>query len=238
MAGGEGTARPLPRAVEVVLDRALRVQRPVVAAYVGRLRRRRPGATPAEVVTALERQYLAAVTGTGAAVGGTAAAPGIGTVAALAVSAGETATFLETSAVFVLAVAEVHGLEVEDVERRRALLLAVLVGDSGAVLMEKATGRAGKHWARLLPRGIPPQAVEEANRRLARWVLRRYGARQGAVVLGRLVPFGVGAAIGGAANAAIGRSVVESVRRAFGPAPEEFGGPPVAGPTVRGEVLP
>lgn len=232
-------AARLPRPVYALIDRSVRVQQPVVADYVARLRRRRPDAAPAEIITMLERQYLAAVTGTGAAIGGTAAAPGIGTVSALLIGAGETLTFLETSAIFVLAVSEVHGVHVDDIERRRALLLAVLVGESGSVIMEKVTGKATRHWATRLTAGrIPSAAIEHANRQLARWLVRRYGARQGAVLLGRLVPFGVGAAIGGAANAAIGKAIIASVQNAFGPPPEQFSGPvPPVTRNVRGEVL-
>ncbi len=71
---------PVPRSVEHALDRALdralSIQRPVVVAYVARVRRRKPDAAPAELVVSLERRYLAAVVGTGAASGGAAALPG------------------------------------------------------------------------------------------------------------------------------------------------------------------
>jgi len=38
-----------------------------------------PGATPVEIIDVWERQYLVAVSDTGAAVGGVAVAPGVGT---------------------------------------------------------------------------------------------------------------------------------------------------------------
>ncbi len=72
---------------------------------------------------------MAAVTASGAAVGSTAVLPGLGTLAALSAAAGETAVFLEATAFFALAVAGVYGVSTEDRERRRALVLAVLVGD-------------------------------------------------------------------------------------------------------------
>ena len=43
--------------------------------------------------------------------------------------AGETVVFLEATAVYVLALAEVYGIPADHRERRRALVLAVLVGD-------------------------------------------------------------------------------------------------------------
>ena len=110
-----------------VIERGARVQGPAVKAYVARLREHTPGATPAEIVAKLEKHYMAAVMASGAAVGSAAAFPGIGTLMAMSAVAGETVVFLEATAVYVLAVAEVHGIPVEHRERRRALVLAVLV---------------------------------------------------------------------------------------------------------------
>ena len=50
--------------------------------------------------------------------------------------------FLEATAVFVLAVAEVHGIPAEHRERRRALVLAVLVGDDSKHAVADLIGRA------------------------------------------------------------------------------------------------
>jgi len=121
----------MPALLQRTLEKAIALAQSPVAGYVARLRRARPLASPAEIIAVLEKQYLATVTGTGAAVGGVAVAPGIGTVAALALTGGETALFLETTALFALAVAEVHGIRVDEVERRRTLVLAVALGDNG-----------------------------------------------------------------------------------------------------------
>ena len=66
-----------------------RVQAPAVHAYVQRLRRASPQASPAEIVVRLEKRYLATVMASGAAVGSAAAFPGIGTIAAMSAVAGE-----------------------------------------------------------------------------------------------------------------------------------------------------
>src|SRR5215213_9210692 len=112
-----------------IIERGARVQAPAVKAYVDRLRRSDPNASPAEVVKKLEKHYMAAVMASGAAVGSAAAFPGIGTLVALSAVAGETVVFMEATAVFVLAVAEVHGIPADHRERRRALVLSVLVGE-------------------------------------------------------------------------------------------------------------
>lgn len=87
------------------IDKAVRVQHSAVVNHVQRIRRRHPGATPAEIVAALEKKYVATVTSTGAAVGAVAAAPGVGSAVALALTVAESAAFLETTALFTLAVA-------------------------------------------------------------------------------------------------------------------------------------
>lgn len=210
------------RALIAGLDKALGIQQPVVAAHVRRLRERHPEASPRDVIALLEKQYLATVVSTGAAAGGVAAAPVMGTAAALAVNAGEMFGFLEASMLFCLAVAEVHGLRIDDLERRRTLLFAVLLGDSGASFVEKAAARTGKHWGKLLTDAIPMSTITKINKVLGRWFITKYGTKQGIIVIGRLAPFGIGAGIGGAGNALFGRTVIASARRAFGPPGDWF----------------
>ena len=66
------------RVLSEIIERGARVQGPAVHAYVERLRDGNADATPAEIVTKLEKQYLAAVMASGAAVGSAAAIPGVG----------------------------------------------------------------------------------------------------------------------------------------------------------------
>src|ERR1700757_1042390 len=121
-----GDERPTAaaRALSLILERGARVQAPAVEAYVKRLRHSHPDATPADAVTKLEKPYLAAVTASGAAVGSAAALPGIGTLTAMSAVAGETVVFLEATAVFVLAVADVDGIPAGHREARRGLVLS------------------------------------------------------------------------------------------------------------------
>ncbi|WP_416965931.1 hypothetical protein [Streptomyces sp. Agncl-13] len=91
----EPAAAPRGQRVLALRDRALAAQSPLVQKNIARARQRNPEATPAQVIRNLERMYVSALTGTGAAVGGTAAAPGVGTGVALALSAGETLSSLE-----------------------------------------------------------------------------------------------------------------------------------------------
>ncbi|MFE7720627.1 hypothetical protein ACFU44_16475, partial [Nocardia rhizosphaerihabitans] len=95
--------KAIEKAVVDVLDTGSKLQAPAVRRYVEFLCERHPGESPAQIVERLEKQYLLAVTGSGAAVGATAAVPGIGTLAALGAISAETAFFMEASALFTLA---------------------------------------------------------------------------------------------------------------------------------------
>ena len=106
-----GRPKASTRALAQVIERSSRI--------TGSLRRRvcrppaprcHPAAAAAEIVTKLERRFLFVVTAGGAAVGVAATLPGIGTLAALSVAAGETAVFLEATALLVLALASVYGI--------------------------------------------------------------------------------------------------------------------------------
>lgn len=209
------------RVLSRVIERSERVQGPAVRAYVARLRNADPGAGPAQVAAKLEKRYLAAVTAGGAAVGATAAVPAIGTLMALSAVAGETAVFLEATAFFVLSVAEVHGIPVENRERRRALVLAVLVGDQGksAITDLLGSGRTGGAWLAEGSAGVaavPLPAVRELNSRLTRYFVKRFTLRRGALAFGKLLPVGLGALIGAIGNRLMGKKIVRNARKAFG----------------------
>jgi len=225
MAKRRGRRIPVPpqveRALDAALDRALAIQRPVVLGYLDRVRRRRPDMTPAQVVRQLERGYLTAVIGIGGASGAAAAVPGVGTVAAVATGAAEITAFVSASAMFVLALAELHGLPVSDPQVRRALVLAVLVGEGAEAVVEGGQ-HAAPHWARVFASTTPRERIGGVNARLARLLLGRMGARQGALLLGRALPLGIGAAVGAGGNAALARAAIATARRAFGPPPEQF----------------
>lgn len=104
------------------------------------------------------------MTGIGAAGGASSAVPGVGTGVSLVVSTVEIATFIEASAMFALACAEIHGVRIEDLEKRRALLYAVLLGSSGARAIKQFAAHSGNHWARLLVKSIDPQTLKAVNK--------------------------------------------------------------------------
>ncbi len=217
---------PVPRRVEQILDaaldKAISIERPVVVAYLDRVRKD-PGMTPAQLVTRLERQYLTTVIGIGGASGAISALPAVGTGTVMLSSAAEITAFVSASSMFVLALAELHGLPVSDPELRRALVLSVLAGE-GAQAVVGGMERGERHWAHVFarPATFDKDRLAGINGYFGKLLIRRMGASQGALLLGRAVPLGIGAAIGAGGNAALARVAISASRKAFGAAPNTF----------------
>lgn len=212
------------KVLSAIIERGARVQAPAVKAYVDRLRAGNPNATPAEIVTKLEKHYLAAVMASGAAVGSAAAFPGIGTLTAMSAIAGETVVFLEATAVYVLAVAEVFGIPADHRERRRALVLAVLVGEDSkrAIADLVGPGRTSGAWVADGAATLPLPAVSQLNSRLLKYFVKRYTLKRGALMFGKLLPVGIGAVVGGVGNRLMGKRIVANARKAFGNPPPRW----------------
>ena len=130
--------------VDEALARAVAIPSSTIHAHVEKIRSRNPEASPQRIIQLLEKEYLLVVAGAGGAVGAAAAAPAVGTGVALALTASDVATFFGASAAYVLAVASVHGIDVEDSERRTALLVTSLLGESGAKAVADVTGQGDR----------------------------------------------------------------------------------------------
>ena len=213
-------ARACPRSSSAARASRRPRSRPTSSGCAAQIPTRRPPRSSAK----LEKHYLAAVMASGAAVGSAAAFPGIGTLAAMSAVAGETVVFLEATAVFVLAVAEVYGIPAEHRERRRALVLAVLVGEDSkhAVADLIGPGRTSGAWMADGAASLPLPAVSQLNSRLLKYFVKRYALKRGAIAFGKLLPVGIGAVVGGVGNRMMGRKIVANARLAFGTPPPRW----------------
>jgi hypothetical protein len=211
------------------IDRVLSVQRPVVLAHIRGIRHAHPDATPEQIIRILERRYLAAVTSGGALVGASAVIPGVGVAASLALSSVETAGFLEASALFAQSVTEVHGIAVDDPERASALVMTMMLGSAGTDLVRQLAGQvtgAGPNrtgfWGDLVTKSLPSTAMGHVTDQIKKSFIKRFVATQSTNIVGRAIPFGIGAVIGGSGNNILGRKVIKSSREAFGLPPVAF----------------
>lgn len=273
------------------IAKAVSARHSIARKYVMRIRRRRPEATPSEVIKLLERHYSTSITAAGAAItagsiaaevgiafipGGGVAAAGLKTagkqaakktvqvtakeaaqvaaknmamgaakngaqrVAAL-LPAGDQQLQFEITAVFGLALADIHGMDL-DQDQAHALVygltndrvsqqqIAVMASDVAKTSSEGVVGVGHKfaaasgdwsHWATTLADTLPSGAAQSLVRTIQTGQLDTVretlsGKQQSAI------EYGVGALTGGVSRFVFGRDVVEAARAAFPDAPDEF----------------
>jgi hypothetical protein len=137
----------------------------------------------------------------GAAAGAAAATPAVGTTITLAAATAELAWFTARAGDLILTVAALHGRAEPTVDERRAWLLAVLIyGGSAREGFTRAINEANTGLRPATGARLPITTLRTVNRLLTPQLVKRYGARRGAIALGTALPLGIGAVIGGSAN--------------------------------------
>ena len=288
-------AELVDKAAEREIDKAVWGRRGIARKYVKWVRRRNPDATPAEIISMLERHYVTAISVAGAAITvgsiageiGIAMIPVVGPAAAgtkaAAKEAGKKATKeaakaaakkttkaaaksaalgaaksgaqraaarlpagdeqlqFEITALFALAVADIHGMDL-DQEQAHALVYALSNGrvsqkqiatmasdlaqsSNPEVVSVSQTIAGGRkdlgHWANTLADSLPGGAAQSLVRGVQTGVLEDIrggldGRQQAAV------EYGVGALVGGITRFVFGREVVDAAQSAFSDAPDTF----------------
>ena len=146
------------------------------------------------VVTARIRRELGLA---GAASGGTAAVPGVGLATVTAAFAAELGWTTVRLTDLIMTIAVIHGHDRATIEERRMWVLSILAyRDGAAVALAKLVTEFSEASSRASVRRISERTVQKINASVARVVVRRYGTRAGVAAIGRVVPFGVGAALG------------------------------------------
>lgn len=207
----------MPTSLERILDKAIAVPASRVDARVAKLRHDHPGATTADLVDLAGHRFRTEAGVSSSAVGASAAVPAIGTGTATALTVGQTTVFLSSAVLYVLTVAELHGIRVVDTQRRRALVLSALLGQEGAEAIQGQLGLSTLFWATQVLNSMPMNTVKAVNKHLTKRAAKATAARTGALALGRLVPFGIGAAIGWAGGRALATQVIEGTQAALAP---------------------
>ncbi len=197
------------------VDKGLNEAHPIAIARVEKMKAEHPGITTEQMAKKLGRRFRNTVTVSGAAAGAAAAAPGVGTAVAIAATAPDMFIYFRESAVYVLAMAHIHGVRALDADERRAVVLMVLLGGSLSAGANKAIGQAGPNVAKIIVEKVPAQTLREINKYLGKNFITKYGTKSGGLVLSKHIPLGVGVVVGGGANAAFATQTIRSARKTF-----------------------
>lgn len=196
------------------LEKAVNIQSGVIKKYVDWLQTKNPESTPAEIQKHLDRRFIQAVTGSGAGVGLTSAIPGVGLFTGAAAVSAESVFFLDAAATYAVASGYLRGVDIDDPERRKALVLIALLGSEGtalsqALLLNDSLMGVVKHASASKLVDFNSVVVTLAVKQLRKSLRMSW--------LGKLLPLGIGAVAGSLANKKLARTVVKHVHKAMGP---------------------
>lgn len=179
-----------------------------------------PGDVRPEKIRALSDAFARELGAVGAAAGIAAATPLVGTTATVMAATAELGWFTARSGDLILTIAALHGRATPTVEERRAWVLAVLIFGSTARqgfanLANQMGAGLGNGAVETSKAGLTMSTLRAVNGALSRMIVRRYGARRGAIALGTALPLGVGAVFGGGANYLAVRRLVQQADSFF-----------------------
>ena len=222
----EKDAGPLGRAFIGAVDKAVQLQTSTIRTYVDWLRRQNPDATPAEIQKLMDKHLKNTVTGTGAGVGAAAAVPGIGLFSGAAAVAGESVLFLDLAAFYAVASAYLRGEDIADPERRRTLVLSLLMGTKGLAIVDAMLGDdAGKIPGKSTLAKFSGPTLANTNSVLERIATRSMRKTLRRAWLGKLMPLGIGAIAGTTANRKLADGVIDNVQSGLSAMPAAFASP-------------
>ncbi len=200
------------------VDKAVKVQAPVVDKYVTNVEKKNPNSSKRELQAILDKQFKTIATASGVGNGGIAAIPGLGTMVSLATVTGEGFALLELAALYTLASARLRELDISTEEQRRAIVLLAVSGTAGQDVIKAFTqessikGVTGLRGLKSMPTG----QILKVNSTLGRLAFSQIQKRFGKAMLGKLMPFGIGAYLGGKANGKIADMMIEHVHNTLG----------------------
>lgn len=217
------------------LDRTVSMQSSTIQSYVDRLRRKNPKASPEEIQELIDKHFVRLASGSGASAGAAAAIPGIGLATGTAAIAGESVLFLDAAAFYTMASAHLRGVDIRNPERRRALVLLTLLGSKGVAVIEAMVGditqpgSGGSFSPGTILGKFSAPTLSNANSRLTKMALKQVSKRMMRSWVGKIMPLGIGAVLGGFANRRLAADLIENSTTSLGQPPAQFAAPVPAG---------
>jgi hypothetical protein len=176
-----------------------------VARHIADLRKAHPGATKDVLAEKWADRICWRYASEGAATALPGAIPGLGTAAQIAVEgaaiSADLAYMLRCMAGMTIGVGHIYERDIgasfnQDFVRVLGVWCGVLT------LGKEATVRVASKVAIAQFKKVPAEIFKRINRKVGTTIVTKYGTKRGGIAVGRLVPFGVGAVVGGGFNLA------------------------------------
>lgn len=200
-----------------------------------RLKDKNPKLTADQIVQVFSSRAKKLATAQGIIAALPGAIPGLGTAAQVAVMAGtatpETILLFRKMAYLQLMIAHINGHPIKhDTEEgklhdeRVEEFVTILGIMSGAVIPAKEAMKkyTSKFATVQISKNLSAKTLREINKRIGFTLLTKFGVKRGGIALGRLIPFGVGAGVGGAMNYASISQFSKSAVKFYGGSSEDY----------------
>jgi hypothetical protein len=188
---------PQVRSVLGALAHAVASREPAIRARIEQLRTDQPNYNNHQLALDLIRSTRRRVAVTGALSGAVSIAPGLGTALAVGTITSQTVFALEQEVELVMGIAMIFGHELANSDERVLEALLVVGITSGAVkLREDVLVAGGERIAIAAFRHLPSLLVAHGGGRIVTRILARFATTGIAKVAARVVPLGVGVAVG------------------------------------------
>lgn len=145
--------------------------------------------------------------------------PGFGTVVQIATEVGtasaDVALMVRNQTYLVFALGHCYGVEARETLIQDTLICiglwtnALVLTKSGAIRIGSKVLEAN------FKKRFPGAVLQAINRKVGTTILTKYGTKRGGVAIGKLIPFGVGVAVGGGFNYLVMKRFNRSTRRYF-----------------------
>ncbi|AOZ72369.1 hypothetical protein BK816_02855 [Boudabousia tangfeifanii] len=199
-----------------MIDKAMDLAAPLVSRRVKSLRESDPEATNQDLLDQVAARFVKSASVTAGATGAVGFMPGIGTAAAIGLSAAQLSAFFTQTAYFVLLALEIEGLQAIDKDQRRGLMLTALLGPDGPALAARELGTTSSLWAQSILKMMAGAKGPRLNKFLAKYAARRAKKAATKQLLGRAMPLGLGALVGYFGTRKIAREVVAGAYAGLG----------------------
>jgi hypothetical protein len=188
---------PQLRSMLSLLANAINRREPAIRTAVEQLRTNHPSYDNHQLALAFIRSTRRRVAATGALSGALAIAPGLGTVLAIGTITSQTLYALEQEIELVLGIAMIFGHELDNSDERVIEALVVVGITSGAVkLREEVLVAGGERIAVAAFSHLPRILLTHGGGRVLTRILARFATSGAAKAAARVVPLGVGVAVG------------------------------------------
>lgn len=178
---------------------------------VRKLKAKHPSKSGPDLARKIVNSSTWKLTGVGIVASLPSAIPGLGTAIQIGITTtsitGETWLILRNLTAMQLMVAGILGYDIFEPERKEELLIVWGIETGAIVPAKEAIKRVGTKVATAqFEQRVSRTVLNRINQKLGTTVFTKFGVKRGGIALGRLIPIGIGTAVGGGINYLASRS--------------------------------